>query len=189
MTVRRCLELSVQVGAHPGYADRDGFGRSELGLAPGEIERLVAEQAAVIAETAPASFVKPHGALYHRCQSDPAAAAALARAAARQGLGVVGQPGFAILAAAAEAGIPGWREGYADRGYEPDGSLVPRGRPGDILAPEEAAEQALRLALTGDIDVICLHGDSPGAADVARTVRRRLLAAGIELGSLGRAPA
>lgn len=172
------------MGAHPGYPDRGNFGRVELGLSPLEIERLVAEQVAVVRQAAPPAFIKPHGALYHRCQSDPEAAAAVAKVARECGTGVVGQPGFALLEAARAAGLPAWREGYADRGYLPDGRLVPRGAAGDLLEPEAAADQALRLARSGEVDVICLHGDSPGAVDVARAVRERLEAAGVILKAL-----
>jgi UPF0271 protein len=183
-TIRRCLELGVQVGAHPGYADREHFGRDDLGLSPAEIERLVREQAASVSAIAKPAFIKPHGALYHRCQHDPDAAGALARVARELAAGLVGQPRFAILAAAKAAGLAGWREGYADRGYLADGRLVPRDRPGALLGPAEAAEQSLRLATGGEIDVICLHGDSPRAVEVALAVRRLLSGAGIELGSL-----
>lgn len=182
--VRRCLELGVQVGAHPGYADRAEFGRVELGLVAGEIEALIAEQVAVVAAIARPVFLKPHGALFHRCQSDPAAAAAAARAARSVSAGLVGQPGFALLDAAAQLGIPAWREGYADRGYDPGGRLVDRGRPGALLGEDEAAAQSVRLARSGEIDVICLHGDSPHAVALAHAVRAALSTAGIETGPL-----
>ncbi|HEX6487802.1 MAG TPA: LamB/YcsF family protein [Candidatus Dormibacteraeota bacterium] len=183
-TVRRCLELGVQVGAHPGYADRREFGRVELGLAADEIEALISEQVAVVAAVTSPVFVKPHGALFHRSQSDPAAAAAAARAAQRASAGLVGQPGFALLDAAGQMGIPAWREGYADRGYDRDGRLVDRGQPGALLGTDEAAAQSVRLARSGEIDVICLHGDSPQAVAVARAVRAALSSAGIETGPL-----
>lgn len=133
---------------------------------------------AAIAAIAGIAYIKAHGALYHRAQADPAAAAALVRVAARHGVGVVGQPGFGILAAAAEAGVPGYREGYADRAYLPDGSLRPRGEPGAVLGPEEAVAQAIRLARTGEFDTICVHGDSPGSERVAAAVKRGLAEAG-----------
>jgi len=176
---RRCRELGVEVGAHPGYDDRESYGRVETGIGIGDYEALVAAQVAAIAAVTPIAYIKAHGALYHRAQGDPEAAAALARVAARHGVGLVGQPGFLILAGAKEAGIPGYREGYADRGYLPDGRLVPRDQPGAVLAPDEAVEQAIRLARSGDYDTICLHGDSPGSERVAAAVREGLTAAGI----------
>lgn len=183
-TVRRCLDLGVQVGAHPGYDDRERFGREELGLGAEEIEDLVLYQVAALSAVAPPAFVKPHGALYHRCQADPPAAAAVAAVAERFGAGIVGQPGFPLLAAARKRGLPAWREGYADRAYEPDGRLRARGAPGAVLEPEAAAEQAVRLALSGEVDVICLHGDSPAAAAVARAVREALRAHSVATGPL-----
>ena len=182
----RCAQLGVEVGAHPGYDDRQNYGRVETGIGIVEYEALVAAQVAAIAAVAPISYVKAHGALYHRAQADSAAADALARVAAQHGVGLVGQPGLPILAAAARAGIPGYREGYADRAYLPDGRLKPRGEPGAVLPPSEAIEQAIRLAGSGDFDTICLHGDSPGSERVAAAVREGLAKAGIATGHLRR---
>jgi len=173
-TARRCTELGVQIGAHPGYDDRANFGRVEVPLATEQIEELLESQVATLAATVRPAFLKPHGALYHRCQTDAAAAAAAARVARRWGIALVGQPAFGLVAAAKELGVPAWREGYADRGYRPDGSLVPREEPGAVLDPDSAARQALALAGSGRFDVICLHGDSPAALDVAAAVRRAL---------------
>lgn len=184
-TARRCQELGVQVGAHPGYEDRAAFGRAELGLDAAAIERLLERQVAVLASAVRPVFLKPHGALYHRCQTDPDAATAAARVARASGLAVVGQPGFALLEAALAAGVPAWREAYADRGYRPDGGLIPRSEPGALLDAEPAAGQAVRLARTGAFDVICLHGDSPGALETAAAVRAALAAASIPTGPLG----
>jgi 5-oxoprolinase (ATP-hydrolysing) subunit A len=183
---RRCSELGVEVGAHPGYDDRESYGRVETGIALADYEALVAAQVAALAAVAPIAYLKAHGALYHRAQADPAAAAALARVAAGYGVGLVGQPGFPILAAAQKAGIPGYREGYADRAYLADGRLAPRGQSGAVLAPEQAVEQAIRLARSGDYDTICIHGDSPGSPRVAVAVRAGLEAAGITTGRLRR---
>jgi UPF0271 protein len=176
---RRCVELGVEVGAHPGYDDREGYGRVETGIDIADYEALVAAQVAALAAVAPIAYIKAHGALYHRAQADPAAAAALARVAGQIGVGLVGQPGFLILSAAARAGVPGYREGYADRAYLPDGRLMPRDQPGAVLAPDAAVEQAIRLARSGDYDTICVHGDSPGSERVASAIRAGLEAAGI----------
>ena len=183
---RRCAELGVEVGAHPGYDDRESYGRVETGIDIADYEALVAAQVAALAAVAPIAYIKAHGALYHRAQADPAAAAALARVAGRIGVGLVGQPGFPILAAAEEAGIPGYREGYADRAYQADGRLLPRDQPGAVLAPEEAVAQAIRLARSGGYDTICVHGDSPGSERVAAAIRAGLEAAAIPTGRLRR---
>jgi UPF0271 protein len=183
-TAWRCRQLGVEVGAHPGYDDRAGFGRVERALSTAEIEALVSYQVAGLAAVVPIAYVKPHGALYHRCQRDPAAADALARVAKAHRVGVIGQPGSEILSAAGRAGIPAHREGYADRLVMPDGSLAPRTQPGAVLKPAASAEQAVRLARSGHYDTICIHGDTAGAAEVASTVRQALREAGLETGPL-----
>jgi UPF0271 protein len=185
-TAWRCRTLGLEVGAHPGYDDRSGFGRVERSLGAGEIEALIAFQVASLAAVAPIAYVKPHGALYHRCQRDAAAADGLARVAKTHGVGLVGQPGFEIVAAAERAGIPAYREGFADRLMLPDGSLAPRTQAGAILHPDLAAQQALSLARSGRCDTICVHGDTPGAGQVAAAVRRALREAGIETAPLAR---
>jgi UPF0271 protein len=185
-TAWRCRELGVEVGAHPGFDDREEFGRVELPLSAKEIEALIAFQVAGLAAVVPIAYVKAHGALYHRCQKDPVAADALARVAKSHGVGLLGQPGFEILAAAERAGIPAYREGYADRRLMPDGSLAPRTQPGALLDPEAAARQAVDLARSGRFDTICLHGDTSGAADLAAKVRQALRDAGVETHRLRR---
>jgi UPF0271 protein len=185
-TAWRCREMGVEVGAHPGFDDRVQFGRVELPLSAKEIEALVAFQVGGLAAVVPIAYVKAHGALYHRCQRDPDAADALARVAKAHGVGVLGQPGFEILAAAERAGIPGYREGYADRRLMPDGSLAPRTQPGALLNSEAAAKQAVTLARSGGFDTICLHGDTEGAAELAAKVRHALHDAGVETHRLRR---
>ena len=147
-TARRCRELGVELGAHPGYDDRGGFGRVE------------------------------------RCQRDPAAADAIVRVARKHGVGVMGQPGFEIVAAAQRAGVAAYREGFADRLMMPDGSLAPRSQAGAVLNPSLAAEQAITLARSGRYDTICVHGDTKGAAQIAAAVRAALRDAGIETAPL-----
>jgi UPF0271 protein len=178
-TVARCHALGVEVGAHPGYDDRANFGRIEVPLSVEQIEALIAFQVAGMAAVGPVAFIKLHGAVYHRCQVDRAAADAVARVAKRHGAGLVGQPGFEIVAAASRAGIPAYREGFADRRMLPDGTLAPRGEPGSVLEPERAVDQALQLARSGRYDTICIHGDTPGAAQIAAAVRRAFAAGGI----------
>lgn len=183
-TALRCVELGIEVGAHPGYDDRASFGRAELGLSADEIEALVAFQVAGLAAVVPIAYVKPHGALYHRCQHDPAAAEALARVAKAHAVGLMGQPGFELLAAARRAGVPAYREGFADRLLLDDGSLAPRSQAGAVLDPPAAAAQAVRLAGSGEFDTICIHGDSPESAAVAAAVRGALRDAGVVTGRL-----
>src|SRR5581483_1975799 len=102
----RCRERGVEVGAHPAYEDRAGFGRVERSLSPREIEALVGFQVGGLAAVAPIAYLKPHGALYHRCQEDAATADVVAAVAARHGIGVVCQEGFELAAAATRAGVP-----------------------------------------------------------------------------------
>jgi 5-oxoprolinase (ATP-hydrolysing) subunit A len=183
-TARRCRQLGIEVGAHPGYDDREGFGRVEMSLSADEIEALIAFQVAALAAVAPVAYIKPHGALYHRCQRDPDAADALVRVAKRHGVGVMGQPEFEIVAAAERGGVRAYREGFADRLMLPDGSLAPRGRPGAVLSSTLAAQQAITLGLSGRYDTICVHGDTRGAGQVAAAVRAALREAGIETAPL-----
>lgn len=183
-TAWRCGDLGIEIGAHPGYDDRAGFGRVERSLSAKDIEALVAFQVAGLAAIAPIAYVKPHGAMYHRCQLDPAVADAVARVAMKHGVGLVGQPGMEIIAAAQRAGIPGYREGFADRMLLPDGSLAPRSQQGAVLNPALAAQQAVRLAQSGRYDTICVHGDTKEAGHVAAAVRQALREAGIKTGRL-----
>jgi UPF0271 protein len=185
-TAWRCRKLGIEVGAHPGYDDRAGFGRVERSLGAEDIEALIAFQVAGLAAVTPIAYVKPHGALYHRCQRDPAVADALARVAKAHAAGLVGQPGFEIIAAAERARIPAYREGFADRLMLPDGSLAPRSQAGAVLSPTVAAQQAVSLARSGRCDTICVHGDTPGAGQIAAAARQALREAGIETAPLAR---
>ncbi len=179
-TALLCRRLGIEIGAHPGYDDREGFGRRELGLSAEAIEALVSFQVAGLAAVVPIAYVKAHGALYHRCQQDPAAADAVARVAKAHAVGLMGQPGTELLAAARRAGIPAYREGFADRRLMPDGSLAPRTEPGALLDVATATAQAVRLARSGEYDTICIHGDSEDAVAIAVAVRRALRDAGVE---------
>jgi UPF0271 protein len=185
-TAQRCRTLGIEVGAHPGYDDRAGFGRIERSMSAEEVEALIAFQVASIAAVSSIAYVKPHGALYHRCQRDAAAADGLVRVAMTHGVGVMGQPGFEIVAAAHRAGVSVYREGFADRLMLPDGSLAPRSQAGAILNPTLATQQAVSLAQSGRYDTICIHGDTPGAGQVASAVRDALKQAGIETAPLAR---
>ncbi|MRG60183.1 5-oxoprolinase subunit PxpA [Agromyces sp. CFH 90414] len=200
-SVALALANGVVLGAHPGYRDLDGFGRRELGTPPETIAaELLAQVGALdaIARAAGArvAYVKAHGALYHRLGRDPEAAAAYvdAIAALDDSLVLLGAPGTALEARAAEAGLRFAREAFADRGYLADGSLVPRGEPGAVETDAGAvADRAVELATTGAVtavdgsrvelaaDSICLHGDTPGAVELASRVRAALAAAGVDV--------
>ena len=199
-TVAAAARLGVAVGAHPGYPDRLGFGRRDMELSPGDVESYLIYQVGALAAFSRAEgvalhHVKPHGAMYNRAAKDRALAAAIARAVARvdNSLLVYAQPGSVLAAECEKAGLRVVHEAFADRAYNPDGSLVSRSRSGAVLSPEAAAEQALRIALEGRVlavdgtpipmpaETLCIHGDTPGAADVARVVRARLAEAGVSV--------
>ena len=200
-TFATARERGVAVGAHPGFADRAGFGRRRLPVTEAEIERLVAYQigaAAAVAALAghKLTHVKPHGALSNIAMADAGAAAAIARAtrAVDRDLAFLAIAGTALDHAGEAAGLRTVREIYADRGYTDDGQLVPRTAPGALLLDAgEAAARATAMveagavfALSGKrvkvaLDSICVHGDTPGAVAMARAVRASLERAGIAL--------
>jgi UPF0271 protein len=200
-TVRLALEVGVAVGAHPGYPDLAGFGRRDLAMSADELAAAVLYQVAALDGIVRAcggrlSHVKPHGALYNRAAADPAVAGPVAAAVARidPRLRLVGPPGSALLAAGREAGLAVTAEGFADRAYEPDGSLRSRRLPDAIHHdPAVAARQAVSIALDGRVIAsdgtpvevlaasLCVHGDTPGAVEIARAVRAALVGAGFAL--------
>lgn len=198
-TLRRAREDGVTVGAHPSYRDRANFGRVPIEIAPDALrhdleEQLTAISDAAIAEGVRLAYLKPHGALYTRIAVDPGQAAVVARAAADAELPLLGPPGSAIESAAADAGVRFVTEAFADRGYLRDGTLAPRSREGALLHdPELVATRAVRMATRGRIvaldgtelrvraESLCLHGDTPGAVDLARAVREALAEAGVEV--------
>ncbi len=182
-TMRAACEAAehagVAIGAHVSYRDPDGFGRRELGIDSKTIERHTFEQITALqaASGGLVAYVKPHGALYHRASTDDACAAAIVAAAAP--LAVLGFPGSRLLAQAGAAGLVAVAEGFCDRGYAADGTLLPRGEPGAVLDAEAAALQAVGLA--SRVRSLCVHSDTPGAATVARHVRAALVEATVEL--------
>lgn len=197
-TMRRALELCVRhgtrAGAHPSYEDREGFGRREQAVAPQVLRRQVASQCARLAALAAEAGVvlghaKPHGALYHAANREPALARAVVEGVAEalgRGVVLMGPPKGALREAAEAAGLAYAREGFADRGMREDGSLIPRGQPGALLQePAQARAQALRLATGGAVDTLCVHGDTPGALAVAREVRSVLDTLALRLEPLG----
>lgn len=198
-TVDLALTHGVRVGAHPGYRDPAGFGRRALDLPPDALAADLRRQIGALRTIAEAAgvrvtHVKAHGALYNRGERDEAIATLIAStiASVDPGLAIVATPGSAMARAAAAVGVPLIREGFIDRAYEPDGTLRPRTLPGAmLLEPERAAAQALGFVQGGGVratdgsfldvavDTLCIHGDSPGAVDIARAVRRALEQAGI----------
>jgi UPF0271 protein len=178
-----CANHGTRAGAHPSYVDREGFGRRAQEVAPHVLRAQVSEQCEALLGRAEAlgvavGFVKPHGALYHAAD----ASAELARAVVGGAVEVLGYdvtcigPAAGALAQAAEAaGIAYAREGFADRGVDARGKLLPRGTPGALVTdPIAAAARAVELASSGVVETICVHGDSPGAVAIARAVRGAL---------------
>jgi 5-oxoprolinase (ATP-hydrolysing) subunit A len=170
--------LGVAVGAQVSYDDREHFGRVERDVPADVLAEQVADQVGTLAaiaveEGTRVSYLKPHGALYHRVRDDAEQAAAVLAGSGR--LPVLGQPG-ALLDLAAAAGRATYLEAFADRAYRGD-RLVPREEPGALVVGE-AAIAAQAVSLAGGVDSVCVHGDSPGAVGHARAVRRALEGAG-----------
>ena len=198
-TVTTAAERGVVVGAQVSYPDLVGFGRRDMELAPEEITADVLYQVGALAGIARAAgtgvrYVKQHGALYNRAARDPAVAAAVAVAVRRYDprlpvLLLAGSPGLDAVRA---AGLTGVGECFADRAYTPAGGLRSRREPGAVLTdPAEVVARAVRMAADREVVAVdgsvvrleaasvCLHGDTPGAADLARRVRAALDAAGV----------
>ena len=199
-TVALAASHGVAVGAHPGYPDLIGFGRRDLDMtAPDLRASLIVQIGAILAAArvvgVPVRHVKPHGALSNRAATDPAIATTIAEAIrdVDDSLVLVGLAGSASIEAGRRAGLAVSEEAFADRRYESDGSLRSRQRPGALLDPADAAGQALgivrdRVVVTGDgsrlpvrAATLCVHGDSPDAAGIARAVIAALGSAGIRI--------
>lgn len=200
-TIEQALRHGVAVGAHPGYADRENFGRVELDLSAEEIRESVYRQVATLANVAAkcgavVTHVKPHGALYNQAARDASVARAIAEGVRRWRPDVVfvGLAGSVMLEEFRAAGFRVAGEAFADRRYEKDGSLRARKFRDALLdAPEKAAEQAVRIAegrgvltregavVAVDAQTICIHGDTPGAERIAEAVKNALVAARVEL--------
>lgn len=198
-TIRAAKQHGVAVGAHPGFADLQGFGRREMQADPAEVEdSLIAQIGALAAmaraEAAPLRHVKAHGALYNMAARDRKLADAIARAikAFDASLIMFGLPKSPMIDAGIAAGLRVAAEGFADRSYEPDGSLTPRSRPGAVIHDAAVVvDRAVRMVRDGvvltpegreiplKVDTICVHGDTPGAPELTRRIRAGLEAAGI----------
>ena len=200
-TCERAVARGVTIGAQVGYRDLPGFGRRFIDYETADLVADVIYQIGALDALARAAggrvrYVKPHGALYNAIVHHEQQAAAVVDAVRRYDpeLPVLGLPGSVFLRLAAAAGLPTRREAFADRGYRPDGTLVPRREPGALLSdPAEVAARMLRLVTAGTLtavdgsvlpveaDSICVHGDSPGAVAMARAVRDALSSAGVDL--------
>ena len=182
--VDACKRFRTRLGVHPSYPDPASFGRRSLAMPPSHIRSAVAEQCAALYAIASARgvglhYIKPHGALYHDADREPAIAAAVVegvlRSLPRHGLTLIGPAprlsNGALAGAAHAAGLAFAREGFADRGMRADGSLLPRSEPGALLGAEQAIVQAKSLAASGAYETLCVHGDGPDAVTIARAVR------------------
>jgi len=204
-TIRRAKASGVAVGAHPSFPDLAGFGRREMRMSPHEVEDLVLYQIAAVAGVARVEglelqHVKPHGALYNMAARDPGLATAIAKAVAAFSRSVIllALPDSELVNAAKAAGVRVACEVFADRAYEPDGSLVTRSRLGSIIHDVDAVvARAVGMAKHGTVeaidgstihvqaDTICVHSDTPGADDLAAKLRAGLQNAGIAVKALG----
>jgi len=200
-TVRTAVERGVAVGAQVSYPDLVGFGRREIDVPPDELTADVLYQLGALEAFAKAAgsrvrYVKPHGALYNRIARDPVQAAAVVEAIRRYdpALPLLTLPGSVAMEAAGEAGIPSVGEGFADRAYTAEGRLVSRREPGAVLHdPEQVAARAVVMAIEHRVEAaggeqvavevrsLCVHGDTPGAVDLARAVRTALEHVGVTL--------
>jgi UPF0271 protein len=203
-TIAQALSDKVAVGAHPGYEDRANFGRKALELSSDDIAASVRRQILALEEVATElgariGHVKPHGALYNQAAHEANVARAIAEGVRRwrRDVLLVGLAGSLMLAEFLSAGFRVAAEAFADRRYEPDGSLRSRKFADALLRdPEQAADQALRIVEGGTViatdgsvvpliaQTICVHGDTPGAPEIAAAVHRRLQGAGIQIAAL-----
>jgi UPF0271 protein len=197
------VKRGVAIGAHVGYRDLAGFGRRFLDVEPGELTADLLYQLGALDAIAGAAggevrYVKPHGALYNAIATHDGHAAAVVEAVWQYDpqLPVLGQPGSRLFAHARDAGLVTVAEAFADRGYSPDGRLLPRHLPGAVLSdPQEVARRSVRMVTEGQVTAVdgsvvdlragslCVHGDTPGAVELAGTIRSALRDAGVQLRS------
>lgn len=188
-TVRLAKQHRVGVGAHPSYPDLQGFGRREMTLSPDEVEAMIVYQVSALAgfaksEGAELIHVKPHGALYNRAAQDGDLANAIARGVKRfsQELILVGLAGSKLIEAGIGVGLRVANEGFPERGYNADGSLMSRKLNGAIIeSPQEAAANAIKLIHEREMDTLCIHGDNARAVEIARAIRDALMTKRVEV--------
>lgn len=186
----RCLRHGVALGAHPGFADREHFGRREQVIGHEELDALLRGQI-VMLQTIARRFdglvmrhVKPHGALYHQLDRDAGLADRFAREIRTlvPGAAIFGPPKGELRRAAGRWKVEFVAEGFIDRGYRADGAMVPRGEPGACLESlDDVVAQAVRLAGSGDIGTLCVHGDGAQAARFLAAARLRLVGADLRI--------
>lgn len=188
-TCRMAVENHVTIGAQVSYRDLAGFGRRFIDIAPAELFADVLYQLSALDGIARSvggrvSYLKPHGALYHATHDHKGQASAVVDAigAFGESLPVLGFPGSTLLATAEAAGLRTVTEWFVDRGYGPDGRLLPRTHPEALITdPDIAAERAVQAAADQVADSFCLHGDTPGAVAMGQRVRAALVEAGVSL--------
>ena len=202
-TILATKERGVRIGAHPGYPDLQGFGRREMSLTPEEVRDVVLYQIGALQAFAKAcgmrlQHVKPHGALYNVASKDQAVAKAIAVAVveADPTLILVGLAGSALLEAGRAMGLKVAGEAFADRAYTDEGVLLSRRLPGAVITDVgEAVARAVQIAqgkirtvsgreITVKAETLCIHGDTPGAPEMARQIRKGLKAAGVHISPL-----
>lgn len=184
--VQRAVKLNVAIGAHPSYPDRANFGRTSLDIPPEALEASIREQITALHHICTLhgtriTHIKPHGALYHDASATPAIADAIARAAhaINPSIPLIAQAGSPAARYWRSQGLTVLEEAFADRVYEPDGSLRARSLPGALLTnPLDAAEHALQLVRTLQPATLCVHSDTPSAVAIARAIRASLESAG-----------
>lgn len=200
-TVAMCKAAGVAVGAHPGFADLMGFGRRNISASPAEVKAYIQYQVGALmgfctAQGVKLHHVKPHGALYNMAGKDAALAAAVCEGIFEidPTLPIMALSGSQMVLAAEKLGLPCISEVFADRAYQPDGSLVPRSKPGAMITDEAAAAaRVVRMACEGRVtavdgseiaikaDSVCVHGDSPKALAFTQKIRTALEAQGVEV--------
>ena len=186
-TVKLAKQYNVNIGAHPSWDDRENFGRLEINISSQNAEELVLHQINLLAEIAKSegsvlTHVKPHGASYNQAAKDVELANAIVRAIMRFGRDEVSPPlliglaGSKLCKAGLAAGLRVAAEGFPDRGYRADGSLIPRNQKNAVIEdPHLVAINAVQLARSGNVDTLCLHGDNPRAVENAKLVREVLI--------------
>lgn len=194
--VERARTHSVALGGHPSYPDRVHFGRQRISISSSALVDSLVEQIRALATIAgerglSLAHVKPHGALYNDAHHDRPLAESIVAAVTRldRRVSIVCSPVSALFEASTQAGVTTIAEGFADRRYRPDGSLVPRGEADAlVLDPREAAKQALSLAAEGKASTVCIHSDMTGSVERLEAIREMLSAAGFGFRSCGERP-
>lgn len=204
-TVRAAVKASVAIGAHIGLPDKQGFGRRAMAISADELYAMTVAQLGSIMAMArtfkrDVAHLKPHGALYHMVEKQPELCEAIVAAtiAVDRRVRIVGLAGGRLVRAGHNAGLDVAHEGFVDRQYQHDGSLMPRSEKGAVIADAaRALQQAIALVQRGQapladgshvsvpVTTLCIHGDRADAASFARTIHEGLRAEGLELRALG----